>query len=429
MSGPRILIIDDSEDFRLLVSQYIVIEWPDADILEWDPIVNGDITEEYKLDKHDVILLDYVLGKADGLDWLKRFRKRRDCPPVIFLTGAGSEQVAVQALKSGAVDYLRKNDLSKARLVSALHDVLEARDDENAATQPLAARTARIRDSTTPVNAGQFSLGETQSSADVVAINGYRVMRKIGAGGMSTVYLAERVADDQQVVMKILDAKLCEDNEFLTRFIQEYGLIAKLESPYVVRIYDQGFTDRHVYIAMEYFANGDMRARMKRGVSAPESLDLLGQIALALDAIHAHGIIHRDLKPENIMFRADDSLAIVDFGIAKQVSDVNALTQVGHILGTPYYLSPEQAKGETLDERSDLYSIGIMFFEMLARRRPFQADTPIAMVHKHINEPIPRLPAGLERYQELVDCLMAKSPESRFANARKLADYIAELKA
>jgi DNA-binding response OmpR family regulator len=424
--GPRVLIIDDSEDFRLLVGQYIAVEWPDAEIDEWDPVANGDITDDYKLDRHDVILLDFVLGKADGLDWLKRFNKRADCPPVIFLTGAGSEQVAVQALKNGAVDYLRKNDLSKARLVAALREVLAARD-ENADTVPL-ARTTRIREATAPINAGQFSLSETQTNADVVSINGYRVLRKIGAGGMSTVYLAERLQDNQQIVMKILDAKLCEDNEFLMRFIQEYGLISKLESPYVVRIFDQGFTDRHVYIAMEYFANGDLRARMKRGVTPTESLMLLENITLALEAIHAHGIIHRDLKPENIMFRADDSLAIVDFGIAKQVSDASSITQAGHILGTPYYLSPEQAKGETLDERSDLYSTGIMLFEMLARRRPFQADTPIAMVHKHINEPIPRLPAGLERFQELVDCLMAKDPASRFANARSLADYIAELK-
>jgi len=424
--GPRVLIIDDSEDFRLLVGQYIAVEWPDAEIDEWDPVANGDINDDYKLSRHDVIFLDYVLGKADGLDWLKRLNKRDDCPPVIFLTGAGSEQVAVQALKNGAVDYLRKNDLSKARLVMALREVLESRD-ENAATMPL-ARTMRIREATAPINAGQFSLSETQTNADVVSINGYRVLRKIGAGGMSTVYLAERLQDNQQIVMKILDAKLCEDNEFLMRFIQEYGLISKLESPYVVRIFDQGFTDRHVYIAMEYFANGDLRARMKRGVTPAESLILLENITLALEAIHAHGIIHRDLKPENIMFRADDSLAIVDFGIAKQVSDASSITQAGHILGTPYYLSPEQAKGETLDERSDLYSTGIIFFEMLARRRPFQADTPIAMVHKHINEPIPRLPAGLERFQELVDCLMAKDPASRFANARGLADYIAELK-
>jgi serine/threonine protein kinase len=242
---------------------------------------------------------------------------------------------------------------------------------------------------------------------------------------MSTVYLVTRIEDQQQLVMKILDSKLCEDNEFLMRFIQEYGMISKIESRHIVKIYDQGFTDRHVYIAMEYFANGDLRARIKSGGVTPEqSMDLLGQVASALQSIHEHGIVHRDLKPENIMFRADDSLAIVDFGIAKMISDVNSLTQTGHILGTPYYLSPEQAKGEPLDGRSDLYSAGIMLFEMLAKKRPFTATTPIALVNKHINDPIPRLPAGLERYQELIDILMAKSPSARFASAKQLQEYL-----
>src|SRR5262249_12750148 len=154
---------------------------------------------------------------------------------------------------------------------------------------------------------------------NIVAINGYKVLRRIGSGGMSTVYLAERLQDNQELVMKILDSKLCEDNEFLMRFIQEYGLIAKIESPHIVKIYDQGFTDRHVYIAMEYFAKGDLRARIRAGVTPQDAVRLLFEIAGALEAIHAHGIVHRDLKPENIMFRADDSLAIVDFGIAKMI--------------------------------------------------------------------------------------------------------------
>lgn len=124
------------------------------------------------------------------------------------------------------------------------------------------------------------------------------------------------------------------------------------------------------------------------------------------------------------MFRADDSLAIVDFGIAKMISDVNSLTQTGHILGTPYYLSPEQARGDALDGRSDLYSAGIMLFEMLAKKRPFTATTPIALVNKHISDPIPRLPEGLERYQELIDVLMVKSPSARFASAKQLLDYL-----
>jgi serine/threonine protein kinase len=254
------------------------------------------------------------------------------------------------------------------------------------------------------------------------------VIRKIGSGGMSSVYLVERMADHQQVVLKILDSKLCEDNEFLMRFIQEFGLIAKIENRHIVKIFDQGFTDRHVYIAMEYFANGDLRARIKRGIAPAEAIMLLKQVAQALKAIHEFGIVHRDLKPENIMFRADDSLAIVDFGIAKMISDVNSLTQTGHILGTPYYLSPEQAQGDVLDGRSDLYSAGVMLFEMLTQRRPYTATTPIALVNKHINEPVPRLSPGLERFQELIDRLMAKSARLRFANAQQLLDYLAAFK-
>ena len=420
----RVLVIDDSEDFRLLVGQYIAVEWPDAEITDWDPEVQGDIDDNHDLAKYDVMLLDYVLGKADGLDWLKRLRRRDDCPPVIFLTGAGNEQVAVTALKNGAFDYLRKHDLSKARLVEA---VRAAMDERRAAeiTQRMARTAALSELSRTPAVA-RVSAGDAPN-AQVIEINGYEVIRKIGSGGMSTVYLVNRLDDGQQLVMKILDSKLCEDNEFLMRFIQEYGMISKIESSHIVKIYDQGFTDRHVYIAMEYFANGDLRARIKSGITAEESLKLLEQVASALQAIHEHGIVHRDLKPENIMFRADGSLAIVDFGIAKMITDVNSLTQTGHILGTPYYLSPEQAKAETLDGRSDLYSAGIMLFEMLAKRRPYTATTPIALVNKHISDPIPRLPKELERYQELIDVLMAKSPSARFANAGKLQEYLAHM--
>ncbi len=420
--SPKVLIIDDAEDFRLLIRQYIALEWADAEIVEWDPVTQGDLDDNYDLGKYNVMLLDYVLGKSDGLDWLRRLKRRADCPPVIFLTGAGSEQVAVQALKSGAFDYLRKHDLSRARLIEAVRTALDERLASEI-TQRLSrtpadlaktAAVARLPDSDAP-------------DAQVVEINGYRVNRKIGSGGMSTVYLVERIQDKQDVVLKILDSKLCEDNEFLMRFIQEFGMIAKIDSHHIVKIFDQGFTDRHVYIAMEYFANGDLRARIKKGVTPTAAMGLLTQVALALKAIHEFGIVHRDLKPENIMFRADDSLAIVDFGIAKMISDVNSLTQTGHILGTPYYLSPEQAQGNALDGRSDLYSAGVMTFEMLTQRRPFTATTPIALVNKHIREPVPRLPAGLERYQELIDRLMAKRAAERFVNAQQLLDYLPTL--
>ena len=423
----RALIIDDSEDFRLLVMQYLSLEWPGAQIEEWDPVTRGEIDDNYDLARHEVVLLDYVLGTADGLDWLKRLKRRRDCPPVIFLTGSGSESVAVQALKNGAFDYLRKHDLSKQRLVESVRNALTERRAHEI-TQRI-ARASTMSDIETPTAIARVSADSEGPNASVLEINGYRVLRRVGAGGMSTVYLVERQSDNAQVVLKVLDSKLCEDNEFLMRFIQEFGMIAKIDSAHVVKIFDQGFTDRHVYIAMEYFAKGDLRGRIKQGLNAGEAIALIKEVALALKAIHDFNIIHRDLKPENIMFRDDGSLAIVDFGIAKLMTDANSLTQTGHILGTPYYLSPEQARGETLDGRTDIYSAGVMAFEMLTQRRPYTAATPIALVNKHISDPIPRLPPKLAHYQPLIDRMMAKRAADRFENASQLIDYIDNLPA
>ena len=423
----RALIIDDSEDFRLLVMQYLSLEWPGAQIEEWDPVTRGEIDDNYDLARHEVVLLDYVLGTADGLDWLKRLKRRRDCPPVIFLTGSGSESVAVQALKNGAFDYLRKHDLSKQRLVESVRNALTERRAHEI-TQRI-ARASTMSDIETPTAIARVSADSEGPNASVLEINGYRVLRRVGAGGMSTVYLVERQSDNAQVVLKVLDSKLCEDNEFLMRFIQEFGMIAKIDSAHVVKIFDQGFTDRHVYIAMEYFAKGDLRGRIKQGLNAGEAIALIKEVALALKAIHDFNIIHRDLKPENIMFRDDGSLAIVDFGIAKLMTDANSLTQTGHILGTPYYLSPEQARGETLDGRTDIYSAGVMAFEMLTQRRPYTAATPIALVNKHISDPIPRLPPELAHFQPLIDRMMAKRAADRFENASQLIDYIDNLPA
>ncbi|MGZ5260097.1 MAG: serine/threonine-protein kinase, partial [Burkholderiales bacterium] len=247
---------------------------------------------------------------------------------------------------------------------------------------------------------------------------------KIGSGGMSTVSLAERAADGLRLVMKIMDGKFADDREFLMRFIQEYGLLSKIDCPQVVRIHDQGVTDRHVYIAMEHFAGGDLRARIHKGLAPAAALDILQDVARALKAVHEQGIVHRDLKPDNVMFRADGSLAIADFGIATKNFGVADLTAHGDVLGTPHYLSPEQACAKPLDGRSDLYSLGILFFEMLTGRRPFQAKDAVSLAHKHVHEPLPRLPAQAARYQEVVDCLTAKRPQDRFAGAHELLAHL-----
>lgn len=439
----KILLIDDSEDFRMLARQFILAEWPEATVEEWDPLSLGKPSSSFGWELYDIILLDYMLGREDGLIWLKEFRRIPQCPPIIFLTGAGNEELAVQALKAGASDYLRKHDLSKARLTEAISEsigdfrTLKAKLLRLGTTWP----TKRVRSNsqpsqpvppTTPELVATHPIGDNfqtdgrKRKASEIFINGYRIIRKIGHGGMSTVYLTEKIADNRRVVLKILDADLTSDNEFLKRFIQEYGIISKIQNPFVTRIYDQGFTDEHVYIAMEYFPGGDLRSKISGGVTPLNAVITLSHIAQALEAIHVAGIVHRDIKPENIMFRADGTLALLDFGVAKEIGDQSDITHHGQVVGTPYYMSPEQGAGRPLDLRSDIYSTGIIMYEMLTGDRPFNAESAVALVYKHMHDEVPRLPGKLRGYQELIDRLLAKKPEQRFANARELLAYLGE---
>jgi eukaryotic-like serine/threonine-protein kinase len=418
----RILLIDDSADFRLLAGQYVASEWADATVEEWDPVMRGEIPESFAITAFDVILLDYQLGTGDGLEWLQRLRSRPSCPPIVFVTGAGGEMIAVRALKTGAFDYLRKHDLSRARLI----EVLRSAANERMAKVIYAARPEALQALKDRPQVSDFAVDAYAPHAQQIAINGYRMIKRIGSGGMGTVYLAERLSDGVELVLKILDADLSNNNLFLRRFIQEYGIISKISDPGVARIYDQGFTEQHAYIAMEYFAGGDLRAKIFRGMTPAESLHVLAALAKALEVIHGAGIVHRDLKPDNILFRDDNSLALVDFGIAKVATNHTNITTFGEILGTPNYFSPEQASGKALDGRSDLYSAGILSFEMLTGARPFQAENAVTLAYKHVHEELPRLPPQLIGLQGLIDRLTAKNPNDRFADAGELRGYLAQ---
>jgi serine/threonine protein kinase len=234
---------------------------------------------------------------------------------------------------------------------------------------------------------------------------------------MASIYLAADATGEPQVlkVMRIMGES---DPDQLQRFIQEFALLAQVKHPNVAQIYRQGFSAGHAYITMEYFSRGDLRARIAAGVTRDDALSYVKQTAAALDAIHEAGIVHRDLKPDNLMLRKDGTLALADFGIAKHVGMFIMDTAHGEVVGTPYYLSPEQATAQPVDQRCDLYSLGVILYEMLVGRKPYRASTAEELLDLHANAPVPQLPPELDVLQPVLEGLMAKNRDERYPSAR-----------
>jgi class 3 adenylate cyclase len=258
-------------------------------------------------------------------------------------------------------------------------------------------------------------------------IEGYRVLRKIGEGGMASIFLAQAAGGGAPQVLKVMRMDRAIEADGLQRFIQEYALLAQVQHPNVARIFRQDFSVSHAYIAMEYFPRGDLRVRMKAGpMDAETAISYIKQTAAGLGAIHEVGIVHRDLKPDNLMLRQDGTLALADFGVAKQVAMKITDTGDGDIVGTPYYLSPEQALGQPVDARCDIYSLGVLAYELLTGRKPYHASSAQELLHQHVHAPVPLLPAEHQQLQAVMESMMAKDRTQRYpSTAQLLADLAA----
>ncbi len=411
----KILIIDDSSDFRALLRLYLNKELKDIEIVEYDFDNLGKPPENYDWSPYDILFLDYKLGPhEDGLQWLKEFKNKPGFPPTIILTAEGDEYIAVKSIKLGAADYINKVDIKPKRIAEMVEEAAEFNE------KTLSEQQNDINDATQIIKKVHKKENVPDTGLDI----GYKFVRMIGEGAMSKVYLAERVEDKLTVVLKVLDLTRVNESKLVQRFIQEANLIAELNSPFVVKIYDHGITEEYGYIAMEFFSRGDLKQRSEMGLHHEVAIIYATHIAYGLDQIHSIGVVHRDLKPANLMFRGDDSLALADFGISKKLDEPSDITTMGQILGTPHYMSPEQGEGANVDTRSDLYSIGIILYELFTGDKPFSAATAATLIYQHVHAPIPRLPSALKQYQYIIDSLLAKNPNDRMQTARELINAL-----
>jgi class 3 adenylate cyclase/tRNA A-37 threonylcarbamoyl transferase component Bud32 len=348
-----------------------------------------------------------------------------------------ASEATVNAAGSGLVVGSRRKVQLRGR--SAPTDAFEiigiaAGDADHDSVQiPEDMRQALAANARVAADAAKAALGITLSimTGEIgekrLAVQGYRVVSKVGRGGSSVVYLAERESDKQQVVLKILNATAGLDEILLQRFVQEFDIISSIDHPNVVKIYDRGFSDRHAYIAMEYFPNGSLAQVIPNGLTGRQALSLLAQAAGALREVHSRGIIHRDIKPGNLMARDDGSIVLADFGIAKRLGEDKGRTRQGELYGTPYYISPEQIEGSPATMQSDIYALGIIFHEMLTGQRPFDADSVSGLIALHVSAPRPKLPGELAEYQGLLDRMIAVDPRNRFEKADDVLEAIDEV--
>lgn len=398
---PRILILESDARSRAALRRYVVKGWLGASVTSSSGTLPDALRDGARLNGFDVVFAGCNFS-ADGSAANPTFAALRAIaadpanPIVILLTTGGSEYTAVQAVRSGAFDCIPSNLLGREQVLSALQRALQSR--------------RRI-----------------EGASDTIELFGYDVRRCLAQHDNVSVHVAYSAERARDVVLKVLHrgrGSLSRDRNF-ERFVGEFKHLYDIDDRAVAEIYDFRVTRGYCYIAMEYFSGGHLGQKLTRALRPDEALWTAAEIGEALSIIHAAGIVHRDLKPGNVMFREDGSLALIDFGIAEsRAPDADAAAGPREITGTPYYMSPEQARGDATDARTDLYALGVMLYQMLTGDKPFVADSAEGILALHCAAPIPALPMPLARFQPLIDRLLAKSASQRFASAREVVEAI-----
>ena len=401
----NLLLVTEDGELREWLHHHLAILWPEARVEDMLPAHLRARMAQWQEETFDLILLgvqcgDVLADPGDGLETLRHARASHHCPHIIVIANGGNELSAVQAMRDGAVDYLPRPLLNAQRLATAMR---AARHTTRARPQP-----GRRRPGKAP---------RRNFEPSHLDLPQYSLLHKLGDSSRAVVYLAYSATMGRNVALKI-SKPLLSSGDDCQEFAREYAAISAVRNPAVVDIYDYGFHDGLEFIAMEYFPCGDLKSRLQQPITVTESLEYAQRICAALQIVHAAGLLHRDLKPPNVMLRGDGSVVLIDFGLAKPLDSTHFNTTVGVLRGSPYYMSPEQAMGQPLDARSDLYSTGVMLFEMLTGNKPYLGGTAIEVMQQHVRGPRPALPPPCAALEPLLDRLMSREREQRFAAAR-----------
>jgi DNA-binding NarL/FixJ family response regulator len=401
--GPILVVVGGDTKRLQWLTHHVTSHWPSAQVTTLRAGESAPLSRLISERTPDAVILqadfanDGLAGAAiNTMTQLLRIQPALYC---ILLADNGTEMSAVRALKAGAKDYLPLAQITKDQLLTA---VGEASSKRRSAAQA-AAMMAQSENST------------------IIEVPGYSIVKEIATSNFSSVFLARSERLRRNVVLKAMTRGESErEMGDAERFQREYEIISSITHRAIAEIYDFGSQSGHLYLAMEYFPCGDLRDRLRNPLSVDESLYYLRAIAEALRVIHVFGILHRDLKPANVMLREDNSPVLIDFGLARRSLDEVGNTGVGQVLGSPYYISPEQAQGQRVDVRTDLYSLGVMFYEMLTGQRPYSGRSAVAIMSQHTSSPVPQLPEATSMQQPLLDRLMAKQQSARYASVDEL---------
>ena len=405
----RLLLISARADHLLLVRKHVEIEWPDAKFIELRLGEVNPFDAQFAAVGFDAVVIVSVPPTSGAEALVAEFLAKPEFAPIVLLMLQDPPNPEPDAVPGVRRLYGRRID--RDRLIRAI----------TSASREHKHSLAMLRSQ--PDFEQRYRFGS-------VMIRGHRCIRQVGSGGMCTIFLAESERAGTIVVLKVFNQvpDVSERIIGFDRFLQEYEIVAGLKHENIVRIYDLGIADDHAYIAMEHFPAGDLRRRMKSPLLPMTALKYVQQIASALEAIHSVGVLHRDLKPANVMLRTDGSLCLIDFGLAKASEMDVSMTGAREIFGTPYYMSPEQGHAEEIDARSDLYSLGVMFYEMLTGHKPYTGATAMEVIYKHKRAELPPIEPQHAGYQDMLTRLLAKSPADRYQSAHELLEAISAFK-